>query len=177
MLFRLLQLPNWWSVLLPDSVHDGSIRLVGGKTPYEGRVEIFHAGIWGTICDDRWTYREAGVICHMLGAMRYFLSLWFILKPFHLQHSKKIQSPYFNLSFSLSFSISFIEIISISLSFSEQRNKLHEMNVEFLYVTCCTFFKMQNFMMLTVQRKLTYILLLNWDSIINQFVDFFHNLK
>lgn len=177
MLFRLLQLPNWWSVLLPDSVHDGSIRLVGGKTPYEGRVEIFHAGIWGTICDDRWTYREAGVICHMLGAMRYFLSLWFILKPFHLQHSKKIQSPYFNLSFSLSFSISFIEIISISLSFSEQRNKLHEINVEFLYVTCCTFFKMQNFMMLTVQRKLTYILWLYCDSIINQFVDFFHNLK
>lgn len=70
------------------------------------------------------------------------LSLIF-LKPFHLQHSEKIQSPYFNLSFSLSFSISFIEIISISLSFSEQRNKLHEMNVEFLYVTCCTFFKMQ----------------------------------
>uniref|UniRef100_K1RZC1 Latrophilin-2 n=1 Tax=Magallana gigas TaxID=29159 RepID=K1RZC1_MAGGI len=53
-----------------DSVQDGAIRLVGGKNPFEGRVEIFHSGIWGTICDDRWTYKEAGVICHMLGAMR-----------------------------------------------------------------------------------------------------------
>lgn len=52
------------------SIQDGAIRLADGETPYEGRVEIYHAGIWGTICDDRWTNREASVICHMIGAMR-----------------------------------------------------------------------------------------------------------
>ncbi|NWX59789.1 MARCO protein, partial [Promerops cafer] len=41
------------------------VRIVGGGR--RGRVEIFHRGIWGTICDDGWTIREAGVVCQMLG--------------------------------------------------------------------------------------------------------------
>ncbi|NWS30297.1 MARCO protein, partial [Polioptila caerulea] len=44
------------------------VRLVGGER--RGRVEIFHKGTWGTICDDGWTTREAGVICRMLGFNR-----------------------------------------------------------------------------------------------------------
>nr|XP_005008656.2 macrophage scavenger receptor types I and II isoform X1 [Cavia porcellus] len=43
------------------------VRLVNGKVPHEGRVEIFHEGIWGTICDDRWEIRVATVICRSLG--------------------------------------------------------------------------------------------------------------
>ncbi|XP_030808499.1 macrophage receptor MARCO [Camarhynchus parvulus] len=44
------------------------VRIVGGGR--RGRVEIFHGGSWGTICDDGWSTREAGVVCRMLGFSR-----------------------------------------------------------------------------------------------------------
>ncbi|XP_062572842.1 adhesion G protein-coupled receptor B1-like isoform X2 [Saccostrea cucullata] len=58
------------SVSQESNVLDETVRLMDGKSPYEGRVEIYHSGVWGTICDDKWTDREAGVICHMIGATR-----------------------------------------------------------------------------------------------------------
>ncbi|KAJ8311395.1 hypothetical protein KUTeg_010750 [Tegillarca granosa] len=44
-----------------------AIRLVGGNNFYEGRVEIYHSGHWGTICDDSFGFNEADVVCKMLG--------------------------------------------------------------------------------------------------------------
>ncbi|XP_053597438.1 uncharacterized protein LOC103578371 isoform X2 [Microplitis demolitor] len=59
----------------PDSSDESSahcdapfeVRLVNGTNPSEGRVEIRHHGVWGTICDDDFSHAAAKVICRSLG--------------------------------------------------------------------------------------------------------------
>ena len=46
---------------------NGEVRLVGGNSSSEGRVEYCQNNVWGTICDDFWDRNEALVICRQLG--------------------------------------------------------------------------------------------------------------
>ncbi|KAM6992566.1 scavenger receptor cysteine-rich type 1 protein M130-like [Tautogolabrus adspersus] len=43
--------------------HSKPIRLMNGTNRCSGRVEVYHDGQWGTICDDRWGMQEAAVAC------------------------------------------------------------------------------------------------------------------
>jgi Scavenger receptor cysteine-rich domain len=45
----------------------GNVRLVGGSNRLEGRLEIQHMGIWGTVCDDNFDDADARVACFSLG--------------------------------------------------------------------------------------------------------------
>uniref|UniRef100_A0A1X7VTW1 Deleted in malignant brain tumors 1 protein-like n=1 Tax=Amphimedon queenslandica TaxID=400682 RepID=A0A1X7VTW1_AMPQE len=51
--------------VLTDCIN-GSVRLVNGTTPDEGRVEVCINGEWGTACDQYWDRRETKVVCRQL---------------------------------------------------------------------------------------------------------------
>jgi len=44
-----------------------TVRLAGGTSPYAGRLEVYHNGDWGTVCDGSFGNVDARVACYSLG--------------------------------------------------------------------------------------------------------------
>jgi len=46
---------------------DDAVALFGSGHPRKGRLELYHNGKWGTVCDDYFDTAAARVVCHSLG--------------------------------------------------------------------------------------------------------------
>ena len=59
-----------WEIIIyftTDYCQDGDVRLVGGQSAHEGRVEVCLSQRWGTVTDDGWSTADAQVLCRQLG--------------------------------------------------------------------------------------------------------------
>ncbi|XP_061599418.1 lysyl oxidase homolog 3B isoform X2 [Cololabis saira] len=59
---------------------ENSIRIRGGRSSYEGRVEVKVGSRWGTVCSTGWTTKEAMVVCRQLGlgySMHAITETWY----------------------------------------------------------------------------------------------------
>ncbi|XP_035814091.1 lysyl oxidase homolog 3B isoform X2 [Amphiprion ocellaris] len=59
---------------------ENTIRIVGGRSSYEGRVEVQVGSKWGTVCSTGWTTKEAMVVCRQLGlgySMHAITETWY----------------------------------------------------------------------------------------------------
>ena len=57
--------------MTPFLVVEGTLRLAGDEGPYTGVLEVFHEGVWGSVCDDAWGAFGSSVACKQLGTPGY----------------------------------------------------------------------------------------------------------
>ena len=67
------------SIITGLTCQTGEVRLAGGLTTSEGRVEICFNETWGTVCSNNWSPFDAIVVCRQLG----FLAIGKMNDAFH----------------------------------------------------------------------------------------------
>ena len=61
-----------------------TVRLVGGSSSHEGRLEVDYNGVWGSVCDDGFTDAAASVVCRSIGFLYVcFIHTWQFVFVFH----------------------------------------------------------------------------------------------
>ena len=50
---------------------NGELRLRGGSTPNQGRVEVCINNVWGSVCHYGWGIADGNVVCKQLGYQRF----------------------------------------------------------------------------------------------------------
>ena len=67
-LTKLFFFYNFGILTAQHSCIHGDVRLVGGETAYEGRVEICLSNSWMSVCDrySNWNVNESTVVCRQL---------------------------------------------------------------------------------------------------------------
>ncbi|XP_012531769.1 protein bark beetle [Monomorium pharaonis] len=60
-----------------DETESVPVRLLGGKTNLEGRLQVKIGNKWGTVCNYGWTILDAALVCHQLGFILDFEN-WFM---------------------------------------------------------------------------------------------------
>ncbi|XP_063406061.1 neurotrypsin-like [Mytilus trossulus] len=66
-LILIIVLTKMKLALLVSGQISGGLRITAGYAAQEGRLEIFHHGEWGTVCDDHFDNVDAIVACRQLG--------------------------------------------------------------------------------------------------------------
>ena len=56
-----------YGFVMTDNCTTGDLRLVGGDSEMEGRVEVCNNLRWGTVCDNQWTINHTAVVCRYFG--------------------------------------------------------------------------------------------------------------
>ena len=46
---------------------NGAVKLVGGQSSFQGRLEVCLLGVWGTVCESSFDNSDARVACQQLG--------------------------------------------------------------------------------------------------------------
>lgn len=64
------------SIVTQSNCSEGDVRLIGGGTEYEGRVEVCVNRAWGTVCGYSGWANAAKVVCSQIGALPLGLVLF-----------------------------------------------------------------------------------------------------